>query len=190
MALFKWQKFKSSAGLDLDWKIECDALTPADWKCLANIVRNDTRFSPYHKVISIPRGGDKLTKLLKPYEDPKSKRILICDDVLTSGKSMTEALKQADKLFPYKDGYDVVGLAVFNRSGHLHPYVESLFNMGRTGYPKPIEKRRRHCFLCKKEFFLIAGTPLVFRMTTVKYRKTIYAFNEFAHVGCFTEKGK
>ena len=38
MNLFQLGKFTSHAGKELNWKIECDALTDADWECLAEMI--------------------------------------------------------------------------------------------------------------------------------------------------------
>lgn len=63
--LFKFGKFTLNSGKEADWKIECDALTDADWDCLAKIaVRMLPSFGEVH---GIPRGGLKLAQRLEPY---------------------------------------------------------------------------------------------------------------------------
>ena len=36
--LFQKEDFKSHAGLDLTWKIEMDALSFEEWKCIAHMI--------------------------------------------------------------------------------------------------------------------------------------------------------
>jgi hypoxanthine phosphoribosyltransferase len=96
MSLFHKEDFKSSAGLDLTWKIECDALTDDDWECIAHMIMERTK--PFRCVVGIERGGTKLAKLLDKYSteeylDP----VCIVDDVLTTGNSMEECRKGIEK---------------------------------------------------------------------------------------------
>ena len=89
MNLFQKVDFKSSAGLDLSWKIECDALTDDDWEGIATMIME--RAKPFRSAIGVPRGGVKLAEILNKYAtgdylDP----VCIVDDVLTTGKSMEE----------------------------------------------------------------------------------------------------
>lgn len=94
--LFQWGNFKSAAGLDLDWKIECDALTEADWKCIAAVgVR---RLPQFGGVVGVPRGGLALAKAFEPYRIAGEKRMLIVDDVWTTGKSMWDFADGIEKL--------------------------------------------------------------------------------------------
>lgn len=87
--MFKWKSFKSHAGLDLQWKIDCDSLTDEDWDCMAKLVHSmGIRF---HDVMGVPRGGLKFAKALKPYceADPELHTLLV-DDVFTTGASIEE----------------------------------------------------------------------------------------------------
>ena len=93
MNLFNRGKFLSHAGLELDWKIECDALTDEDWECLAKMISEKTVFG---SVYGIPRGGTKLAKALEKYCDPKVTWRLVVDDVWTTGKSMREVMLPGD----------------------------------------------------------------------------------------------
>jgi hypoxanthine phosphoribosyltransferase len=115
MSLIQLGTFTSHSGIELDWKIDCDALTDDDINALAAIVSRQLIFN---RVISIPRGGDRLAKALKSYISPVYNRwaltsksvctTLIVDDVLTTGKSMELALSKEDK--------DARGLVIFARS--------------------------------------------------------------------------
>lgn len=96
MSLFQLGKFISHAGNELDWKIECDALTDDDWECLAKMIADRIMF---HEVVGIPRGGDKLAAALKKYCEPQNDVVtyrLVVDDVWTTGKSMKEFLDLGD----------------------------------------------------------------------------------------------
>jgi len=90
--LFQWGEFTSHAGLKLNWKIECDAISKEEWKCLAQIIREkETR--NWRKAEGIPRGGLPLAYELdkfstKDLNDP----VLICDDIWTTGASFNEYL--------------------------------------------------------------------------------------------------
>jgi len=90
LELFKYGTFTSHSGLKLNWKIECDALSENEWDCLAAmIVERESR--PFCKAEGIPRGGLPLAKALNKYATNKEEdRILICDDIWTTGRSFKE----------------------------------------------------------------------------------------------------
>ena len=87
MNLFQKINFTSHAGLPLNWKIECDALTEDDWKGLARMIM-DYETRSFGSVEGIPRGGIPLANALSEYatEGPP----MIVDDVYTTGKSFTD----------------------------------------------------------------------------------------------------
>ena len=90
MNIFQQVDFKSHAGLDLSWKIECDGVSKKEWKCLAEMIM-DYEKRPFQSAIGIPRGGVMLGSYLNEYstqnpDDP----YLIVDDVLTTGGSMED----------------------------------------------------------------------------------------------------
>lgn len=116
--LFNFNPFISHSGVVLEWKIDCDAFTSADWKCLAHVIA--TRFE-FSKVIGIPNGGLKLEEALKPYIKPNPGMTLIVDDVMTTGKSMKEYFKQ------HPNSY---GIVVFNRCPIVQPRIHSIFRLG------------------------------------------------------------
>ena len=118
MNLFQLGKFVSHAGNELEWKIECDALTDDDWECLAKMISEKTQFG---SVYGIPRGGTKLANALEKYCNPKSSIRLVVDDVWTTGKSMRDVIKGTD-----------IGFVVFARKRiEITPdlYVRALFTM-------------------------------------------------------------
>ena len=118
MNLFQLGRFTSHAGSELNWKIECDALTDADWECLAEMIAERTRFG---SVYGIPRGGTKLANALQKYCDPKYSLRLVVDDVYTTGKSMKDVMQGND-----------LGFVVFARNRiqfDAQYYVRALFTM-------------------------------------------------------------
>ena len=118
MNLFQLGNFVSHAGKELEWKIECDALTDDDWECLAKMISEKTQFG---SVYGIPRGGTKLANALQKYCNPKNPLRLVVDDVWTTGKSMRDVMQKND-----------IGFVVFARERILFSpefYVRALFTM-------------------------------------------------------------
>jgi hypothetical protein len=87
VTLFRRGDFTSAAGLVLPFKIECDALTPEDWACIAYV--GARMMPPFGRVIGVPRGGLTLAEAMAPYAT--SGAPLVVDDVWTTGKSMMAA---------------------------------------------------------------------------------------------------
>lgn len=116
MNLFQLGKFNSSAGINLDFKIECDALTEADWDALAYLAIDV--LPEFGKVKSVPTGGDRFAHHLKRYTDPHSDRLLIVDDVLTTGKSMSKS----------RESETDVGIVAFSR-GKCPLWIYSIFQL-------------------------------------------------------------
>ena len=129
MDLFQKVDFKSSAGLDLKWKIECDAISDDEWKCIATMIMERTR--PFKNVVGIPRGGIKLAQELDKYStgyyhDP----VCIVDDVLTTGNSMEKYREELEKNRS-KDEPMIsrpIGWVVFAR-GECPKWINPLFQM-------------------------------------------------------------
>lgn len=118
MSLFQLGKFISHSGNELEWKIECDALTDDDWDCLAKMISERTQFG---SVYGIPRGGTKLAKALEKYITPDSPIHLVVDDVWTTGNSMRVVMKPGD-----------LGFVVFAREQipfEVDTYTRALFTM-------------------------------------------------------------
>ena len=106
--LFERGEFTSNAGLMLDYKIDCDALTDEDIETLAKVISDKIDFST---AVSVPRGGDKLTAALKRYEDIIHNTVLIVDDVLTTGGSMERKKKEVMS----EHDSEIVGVVIFAR---------------------------------------------------------------------------
>lgn len=90
MDLFQKIDFISHAGLAMTWKLECDAISDAEWKCLAKII-SEIETRPFSNVIGIPRGGIKLqNELLNYVSGNENDPVLIVDDVWSTGASFEE----------------------------------------------------------------------------------------------------
>lgn len=131
--LFQKVNFKSHAGLDLSWKIECDAVSNDEWDCLALMIMKYQR-EPFSKAYGIPRGGLKLANSLNKYATGDEGHFpLICDDVFTTGTSMIEFIKKEFPKFLGAMGYRWVIFA--RKKSNVHPYhVRALFTMPEVIY--------------------------------------------------------
>jgi hypothetical protein len=122
MNIFQQVDFKSHAGLDLSWKIECDGVSKKEWKCLAEMIL-DYEKRPFQSAIGIPRGGVMLGSFLNQYSTQKlDDPYLIVDDVLTTGGSMVDFRKE------HFSGKETFGWVVFAR-GFPPQWCRSLFQM-------------------------------------------------------------
>ena len=119
--LFQRVDFTSHAGLDLSWKIEMDALSENEWKCIAHMIMELSQ--PFQAAIGIPRGGLKLSGYLHEYSTQNpADPYLIVDDVMTTGGSIEEYKKEH-----FSDKY-VIGCVFFARS-HVPIWCDALFRM-------------------------------------------------------------
>ena len=100
MNLFMKGDFTLNSGLKSPWKLECDALTKADWDGLGAMIGPNIEFG---LVYGVPRGGFPFSDALKPYRS-NSEVVLLVDDVYTTGGSITR----------YRDNHIVNGLG-FNK---------------------------------------------------------------------------
>ena len=82
--LFQDGEFIAASGQTLPFKIECDALTDADWEWAARYVAS---YGHYSKVEGVPQGGLKFAEAFRPHLWSEG-GLLILDDVLTTGESM------------------------------------------------------------------------------------------------------
>ena len=99
--LFTVGDFISHAGLPLQWKIECDAISPEQWSALAIMIM-DYQEEPFSKVIGIPRGGLPLQWALEPFVTKGDHPWLVVDDVYTTGTSFREFCRTKDTMWAYK----------------------------------------------------------------------------------------
>lgn len=122
MTLFQQGDFTLASGAKSTWKIECDALTDEDWDGLAAILVSHL-FNPFSRVLGVPRGGLPLRRALTPYINHNVNRLLIVDDVWTTGSSMNEYIKSSTHNEPYIDR-----AVIFARS-KVPSNVTALFQM-------------------------------------------------------------
>ena len=126
--LFAYGNFISHAGKPLKWKIECDAISPQEWDCLAHMVM-EIQKEPFRSVEGIPRGGVPFANALSKYATgDESHQPMIVDDIFTTGKSFTDYMKEnyPDKVSAY--GYRWVVFA--RKKSNVYPFsVRALFTM-------------------------------------------------------------
>jgi len=127
-SLFQMGDFTSHAGLPLKWKLECDAITDEEWRCLAKMIM-DYQHRPFSKAVGIPRGGVKLADALNEYASGDDNDFpLICDDVFTTGTSMIDFIKETYPTFTQGMGYRWVVFA--RKPSNVMPfYTRALFTM-------------------------------------------------------------
>jgi hypothetical protein len=85
--LFDLSEFVGNSGNVLPWRVECDALTDADWEALAFMAVS--LLPPFHTVEGVPRGGLPFADALREHCTTDGKTLLIADDVCTTGGSLT-----------------------------------------------------------------------------------------------------
>lgn len=126
MALFNKGYFKLHSGRVDFFKIDCDFLGDLDLQAVVQEL--SVRLRPWGHVEGVGRGGQVLADAFCKYcpSDAFSLRSfppLICDDVLTTGRSMEEQ----------RDGRQAIGAVIFAR-GPVPAWVQPLFYMaGRPG---------------------------------------------------------
>lgn len=122
MALFRNEPLISHAGLKLSFKIECDSLSDSDIETLAVIISQKFVFG---KVYGVPRGGLRLSAALEKFKS-SSDKILIVDDVLTTGTSMEEARRDI--------GTNSLGVVIFAR-GAFPSWIYPIFQLAEWAGP-------------------------------------------------------
>ena len=122
--LFQSIDFKSHSGLDLNWRIECDALSDDEWFTISRMIMELT--PPFQQALGIPEGGVKLGDLLNEHATGNEKDpICIVDDVLTTGESMEYFVSQYRR---NHRPFMVIGWVVFARV-RTPSWVQALFQM-------------------------------------------------------------
>ncbi len=128
-ALVQTGDFTLASGAKSTWKLECDALTPADWAGLAAVA---VQFLPtFCHVEGVPRGGLPFAAALAKYATPDSPRLLVAEDVCTTGGSITRFLEAYEAYGSKARFTEAVGVCVFCRDRHPH-WVTPLFRMPRV----------------------------------------------------------
>ena len=127
MNLFQLGKFALRSGPST-WKIECDALTDDDWDCLAPLTAENAKtFTHVYAADPKSKNAIKFAAALKPYASVGGPRCaLVCDDVLTSGTTMSNA--REDLMLKGSWPNQIIGVVAFDRSrGKCPAWVLPLF---------------------------------------------------------------
>lgn len=130
MNLFQRGDFTLHSGAKSKWKVECDALTDEDWEGLAAIAVE--RMPKFSTAIGVPRGGLPFARALDKYRDASVDRVLIAEDVTTTGSSMEAIRMKVATELPDKE---IVGVVAFCR-GRCPDWVTPLWVL-----PSPQENR-------------------------------------------------
>lgn len=118
-SLFSLGYFKLHDGEVSRWKIECDALTAADWQALADMAAPN--IGSFKVVEAVPGvNAEKFAAALREYvlsDESDANPLLIVDDVVTTGGSMEQQ----------RAGREAVGVVAFAR-GSAPSWVVPLFS--------------------------------------------------------------
>lgn len=114
MDLFVDKPFVSHAGINLLFKIECDALSDGSIDTIAAMITKKIKFG---NVYGVPSGGLRLAKALERFCTADA-QTLIVDDVFTTGTSMEEARRRV--------GPDSIGFVIFAR-GECPSWIFPMF---------------------------------------------------------------
>lgn len=109
------------SGSKSNFKIDCDFLTDDDIECLAFLVSKKYNFK---EVIGIPRGGVRFAKSLGKYCKPKSKIILLVDDILTTGNSIVRKREEIAV-----SNSVIIGIVIFSRNKYSPKWVHPIFQV-------------------------------------------------------------
>ncbi len=121
MPLFQLGRFMSASGLPLEWKIECDDLSPSDLDCLAFVGKE--LIGDFGPVVYVPEGAWHFAQAMRKWSSLSSARVLLVDDVLTTGASITRVRERL-----LRNQRDVVGLVIFARA-MPPPWVHAIFTL-------------------------------------------------------------
>ena len=134
MNLFQMGNFTLHSGKESRWKIDCDALTDADYETLAWIVAKERKIKfglVTHVGAKVNYGGKlansyKFKCGLRQYETRALQdSILIVDDVLTTGYSINEEKRLCKHIY---GNCKIKGVVIFAR-GKCPSWVRPIFQM-------------------------------------------------------------
>lgn len=121
--LFQLGDFTLASGVKSRIKIECDALTLDDWTALAAMAVEV--LPPFSTVKGVPTGGLIFAALLKKYVTPGAGRLLLAEDVVTTGGSI-ERFSDTFDVAEWSGG--IIGVCAFAR-GPCPAWVTPLFTL-------------------------------------------------------------
>lgn len=124
--LFQLGSFTLHSGQKSFFKIECDSLTAGEISCLARLMLD--RVPPFGRVVGVPRGGVRFAAALQPYCRPDCPRVLIVDDIYTTGQSIQRQREKALKEFRCH-GDDIVGIVFIAREEIPDSWVTALLQL-------------------------------------------------------------
>lgn len=116
MSLFKYGEFTLHSGEQTWFKIDCDALDDEDLRVLALLIYEDVGL--FGHVEGVATGGTRLADALRQFANYASEKLVIVDDVCTTGASMEEQ----------RAGRDAAGYVIFAR-GEVPGWVTPIFRM-------------------------------------------------------------
>lgn len=125
-AFFRWGSYRSASGQQLRFKLECDELLPDDWECITELINERVQFK---RVFGVPTGGFKIQRVLRKFEQPKKDlRILIIDDIYTTGGSIATYREWLSKHIGVHNMDNYVGGVLFKRNeiAPEHSWVKAL----------------------------------------------------------------
>lgn len=118
--------FVLNSGARSSWKLECDALTPADWLGAAEMIHQ--LVPPFGSVWGVPSGGVRLADALRPYGEFGAPPLIV-DDVLTTGGSMERYKAELAGCLTWKEDA-MMGAVLFAR-GPCPEWVQAVFQLPR-----------------------------------------------------------
>lgn len=117
LSLFEPGEFTLSSGIQTDWRINAELLITNDIRVCAKLLASI--LPPYDAVEGVPSGGTLLADELRLFIIPGAKRLVIADDVWTTGGSWNKI----------RDGREAFGAIIFNRGGPLPDNIKVLWQL-------------------------------------------------------------
>lgn len=140
MSLLQWGDFLLHSGGRSWWRIDCDSFTDSEAHIIARLILDkvgevDVVLAPdSHYGGFVRRLKAAVAEQLGTHKPPDGRwRVLIVDDVLTTGASMEERKNQfieqwKEQEVTMRRGFDIKGCVVFAR-GECPDWVQSLFQV-------------------------------------------------------------
>lgn len=128
--LFQLGDYTLHSGMQSNFKIDCDALTNADWDTLAYLACKKLKLVGTSPVVPIPTGGIKFAEAIQGWMGDslnlQDNDVLVVDDVLTTGASFETAKEALIVLGWHPD--NIIGVVAFAR-GQCPNWVHPIFQM-------------------------------------------------------------